>query len=568
VSRIEYDVVLVGASPSNLTLAFRLVEKATGPLRIAVLEKAKDIGGHLLSGAVSNPRVIQKLFPDWKESDFPIEGICNESFVSFLGKERWEDVPRPFMPPAFVKEGYAILSIADMAAYMATKITEKATEKEGAVVDFYPGFPARSVIFDGDKVVGVKVDDTGDDDKDNLYGKVTVFGDKGFISREIISKFNLRKGAQTWAVGVKEVWETTESYEGKVWHTAGYPLNAGHLGGGFIYGCKNNRLIVGMVMALDYADPNIEPPQVLQSLKKHPRVQEMLKGGKLVKYGASVLPEGGYYALPEKFAVDGAMLVGDALGTLDVYGFSGVDKAMETGYQAAEVITDALAKGDCSASGLASFKTKVMNSFVGKELYKSRYFRKAFHSYPNVLEKFFPDVSEHVDAGRGVVGAAIAFGVANPFTALGMLGAGKMINMPSGDTPFNYKPDRSFINPKYKGPRRPAAEGYDNTTVFSTADIVFYAHTHYDEENKHIDEFSKETCFSCIADYDRSGNRPPCVGDCTAEVHEILDVNGKRTHHMALENCVQCTTCEIVCPKENLRVNAALHGNGADFSGM
>ncbi len=564
--RIEYDVALVGASPSNLTLAYRMVELATGPLRIAVLEKAKEVGGHLLSGAVSNPRVLKKLFPDWDNSDFPLEGICKKSYLTIVGPTGWADVPQLVMPPHFDKRGYAILNISDMAAYIAGKIAEKAGEKEGVVVDFYPGFPARSILFDGDTVIGVKVDDTGDETADNLYAKVTVFGDKGFVSRDLVGKLNLRQNPQAWAVGVKEVWETKESHEGQVWHTAGYPLEKGHLGGGFIYGCKNNKLIVGMVMALDHENPNIRPPIALQNLKKNPVIQEMIKGGKLLKYGASVLPEGGYYSLPKKFAVSGAVLVGDALGTLDVKRFSGVDKAMESGYIAAEVITGALFKGDTSEAGLAGFQEKLMNSFVGKELYDSRYFKRTFQEHPELLNNVIPTLVNHVESGRGVITASVAYGLADPIGGLKLLGAKTMMDNPSEIGPTKYNEDRTHINKSYSSVPLEPAEDYDEDTIHTAADIVFYAHTHYGEENKHIDEFDSSVCGQCVEEYE--GRDTPCVGDCTAEVHQILEKEGKRTHAMALENCVQCTTCEIVCPKTNLRVNAALHGYGPDFSGM
>lgn len=566
-AKIEYDVILVGASPSNLSLALRLVELADAPARIAILEKGKSVGAHLLSGAVSNPRVIKKLFPDWDKGEFPLAGICKNSYLSVVGAKRWENVPSMFTPPYFKKEGYAILSIADMASYMADKLSERAKAKEGVALDIYPGFPARSILFDGDRVVGVKVDDTGDASADNLYGKVTVFGDKGFVSRDLVSKFNLRKNGQTYAVGVKEVWETAKSYEGEVWHTVGYPSPPGQLGGGFVYGLKNNQLVIGMVMGLDFPDPNQRPPQVLQDFKKHPHMQEMLKGGKLLKYGASILPEGGYYSLPEKFAVDGAMMVGDALGTLDVKRFSGVDKAMESGYVAAETIWGALKKGDTSAGGLASFQKNLMDGWVGKELYDSRYFRKAFHDYPDLLASFMPALTQGVDGGSGVIVSGMMAGLYNPFGSLKLLGARSLIENPSGDTPVVYAQDRSHIRIGHKVEKK-TAEGYDDKTVYSTADVVFYSHTHYDEDSHHIDEFNADTCVRCIKEYGGAGQDTPCVGDCTAEVHQTLIKDGRGYHAMALENCVQCTTCEIVCPYTNLRVNAAPHGYGPDFSGM
>jgi len=565
--KIEYDVLLVGAGPANLTLAHRLVDLADKPIRIAILDKAKEVGGHLLSGAASNPRVLKKLFPDWDKGEIPIQGVCTESHLSIIGKRRWENVPSMLVPPYFKKEGYAILNISDLAAAMITKITEKAEAKEGVIVDVYPGFPAQEIVYDGDRVAGVKVDNTDSDLTDICFAKVTVFGDKGFVSRDLVSRFNLRKNPQIYSVGVKEVWETSKSYEGKIWHTLGYPLSPGHLGGGFIYGCKDNRLIIGMVMGLDAANPNIQPPQVLQDLKKHPYVQEMIRGGSLVKYGAAILPEGGLYSMPEKFAVDGAMMVGDALGAMDVKRFSGVDKAMESGYVAGEVIWDAYVKNDFSASALSDYQRRLMDGWVGAELKDTRYFRKAFTDYPDILSTFIPRLVKQIDSGKSVIFSGLQAGLADPFGSLRLLGARKMIENPSGKEPVVYKEDRRHIVASHKITEQ-ETEVFDPGTIYSTADVVFYAHTHYEEDNKHIDEFDAKVCLECIEQYDTAGKDTPCVGDCTAEVHQTLGQNGDRRHAMALENCVQCTTCEIVCPYENLRVRAALHGYGPDFSGM
>jgi len=560
-------VSLIGASPSNLALAHRLVELASRPVRIAIFEKAKQIGGHLLSGAVSNPRVIKKLFPDWDKGDFPLQGICSDSYLSMVGVRRWENVPGMLTPSYFKKEGYAILSISDMAAYMAGELQKRAADKDGVIVDMFPGFAAQSIVFEGDRVVGVKVDDSGDGVRDVCHAKVTVFGDKGFVSRDLVSKYNLRKNPQVYSVGVKEVWRTEKSFEGKVWHILGYPLAPGHLGGGFIYGCKNNHLVIGMVMSCDSANPNMRPPQVLQDLKKHPYVQEMIRGGNLLKYGASILPEGGYYSLPDKFAVDGAMLVGDALGTLDVKRFSGVDKAMESGYVAASSVWEAIEKNDFTQGTLNSFQPRLMGGWVGEELGDARYFKRVFDDYPEILGKVIPDMVKSVDSGKGPVWAGAQFGLSDPIGSLRLLGARKMMERPSDKGPAIYKPDRTHINPNYSAART-LPEGFDQSVVYSTADVVFYAHTHYEDDNNHIEEFDANVCVDCIEKFDATGKDTPCVGDCTAEVHQTLEIDGKRRHTMALENCVQCTTCEIVCPFENLRVKAALHGYGPDFSGM
>ncbi len=189
-NKIEYDVLLVGGSLSNLTLAYRLIELTNSPVRIALIEKGIHIGTHLISGALSNPRVIKKLFPDWETGGFPIEGICKESFLSIAGVKGWTDVPSDLTPPYFKKEGYAILSISEVARFMTAKIKEKADAKPGVVIDIYPGFAGKEIIYDGSRVAGVRVDETGTPTEDICYAKVVVFGDKGFLSNDLIQKFN------------------------------------------------------------------------------------------------------------------------------------------------------------------------------------------------------------------------------------------------------------------------------------------------------------------------------------------------------------------------------------------
>ncbi|HJM82562.1 MAG TPA: 4Fe-4S dicluster domain-containing protein [Nitrospinota bacterium] len=565
---IKYDVVLVGAGPANLTLAYRLLQLAKKPIKIAIFEKGKAVGSHLLSGAVSNPRVISKLFPNWMNSDFPLQGIVQESNLSLVSARRWENLPSFATPPYFKKEGYAILNLSDLATYMVRQIKELEQGKDGAIVDVFPGFAATSIIYDGNRVIGVRVDDTGDDESDICYGNVISFGDKGFLSREIVTKFNLSNNPQIYSVGVKEVWETNESYEGKVWHTIGYPMEPGHFGGGFIYGCKNNKLAIGMVLSCAFQNPNIEPPQILQELKKHHYVQDMIRGGKLIKYGAAILPEGGYYSMPEKFAVDGAILLGDACGTLDVKRFSGVDKAMESGYQAAESVLKALEDGDFSGTALGLFQENLMNGWVGQEIRNSRYFRQAFVDYPELNKKVIPGIIDSINAGKAPWYAVMKMGIKDPFGSLELLNAKKMIENPSDKGPVVYEEDRLSVSKGFKKAEKESPVGFDHSLLYSTADVVFYANTHYEEDNNHIDELDANVCANCIKEYDAAGYKTPCVGDCTADVHQTLDNGDYRYHSMALENCVQCRTCEIVCPNSNLRVNAAMHGYGPDFSGM
>lgn len=574
-NKIEYDILLIGGSPSNLALAHHLLDlaKASGvSFSMALLEKGKEFGAHIISGAVSNPRVLRRLFPDFETSDFPLEGICTESHFSVLGTQSKWDVPSALLPDGLKKEGYAILTLSHVVYWMANKLQEKAAELPNVTLDIFPGFSAHQIVFEGDQVVGVQVvaEATGNPDEDNIYGKVTCFGDKGFLSRDLIDKFKLRDNPQIWSVGVKEVWQLPESkdYSGKVWHTMGYPLVDGTFGGGFVYGMKDHKLTIGLIASLDSPNPNINPQQRLQDYKKHPWIQEMIKDGKLLKYGAAVLPEGGYYSLPKKFAVHGALLLGDALGVLDVSALNGIANGMESGWQAAEVLHEAVKAQDFSEAKLSTYKDRFMNTEAGKELKQGRYFRYAWQENPRLLNNYLPKVLEGIDGSNAYMGL-ISVGLSNnPFQALGDAVRLKKL-MDGGDIgPIHYKPDYQHIVPDFKAPTVRTGNGFVKETIYSRPDAVFFANTRYHEHNRHIDEFNADTCVSCITRYDKLGKDTPCVADCTAEVHRIDEIAGLRKHGMSLENCVQCRTCEIVCPEVNLRVRPTEEGSGPDFMGL
>ena len=575
--RIEYDVLLVGGSPSNFALAHHLVDlaKASGAsFTMAIIEKGKEFGAHIVSGAVSKPHVIEKLFPNYKEAGFPVEATCTESHFSVLGEKNKWDVPGLLVPPGMKKEGYLVLSLSHVVFWMANKLTEKLSDAPNITVDLFPGFAAHQVVYDGEKVAGVQVveQSTGSPDEDNIYAKVTCFGDKGFISRDIVDKFKLRENPQIWSVGVKEVWQLadgTPSVEGKVWHTLGFPVVDGTFGGGFVYGMKDNKLIIGMVISLDSENPNINPQQRLQDYKKHPWIQSMIKDGKLLKYGAATLPEGGYYSLPSQFTVDGAILLGDALGVLDISQLAGIDKSMECGYQAAEVLHNCIQNGDFSHAQLQGYQDRVMNSHVGKTLKAGRYFRYAWQENPRLLKEYLPKVLNGIDNSSAWAGLISVGLTGNPFQAIA--DAVRLKGLMDGVLdigPVRYKPDYQHIIADFKAPKPFQGNGYQKETIYSRPDAVFFAGTKYHEGNLHIDEFNADTCLSCISKYDALSKDTPCVSDCTAEVHRVDVVSGARRHGMSLENCVQCRTCEIVCPEVNLRVKPTSEGSGPDFMGL
>ena len=571
--KIQYDIVIVGGSPSGFALAHRLVDlaaKSNVKFSMAIIEKGKEFGSHIVSGAVSNLRVIKKLFPDYKSSNFPMEGICTESYFSVLGNKKKWDVPRFVLPEGLKKEDCAILTLSHVVFWMYSRLKEKLVSIPNVQVDFFPGFSVHQIIFEGDKVSAVQVSEKEGGENNTVYAKVFCFGDKGFISRDIIDKFKLRENPQIWSVGVKEVWQLPSSVNlsGKVWHTMGFPLTDGSFGGGFVYGMKDNKVTIGMVISLDSENPNINPQQRLQDYKKHPWIQEIIKDGKLLKYGAAVLPEGGYYSLPKKFAVDGAILLGDALGVLDIERLSGIDKAMESGYQAAEVLHECILKNDFSENELSSYKEKLMNTFVGKELKGGRYFRYAWQENPGLINKYLFKLMDYIDNLNPYLGLlAVAFS-SNPFKVLRDSIRLKLLMNGKEIGPVKYKNDYEHIVPSFTKLKELKLESFVKETVYSRADAVFYAKTKYHESNKHIDEFKADTCVSCIRTYDRLKKDTPCVSDCTAEVHRIDIKDTVRVHGMSLENCIQCRTCEIVCPEVNLRVRPTAEGSGPDFMGL
>jgi len=569
-TRIEYDVLLVGGSPSNLTLAYRLLElaKQSGKeLSLCILEKGKEFGSHVMSGAVSNPHVLQKIWPNYKELGFPIEAVCNDSNFSVLGVQKKWDMPSFAYPKSLDKTGYLVLTLSYVTGWMAMQVQEKAKEVPNVTVDLFTGFAAHKVVFEDGRVAGVAVTENPKSEEDYVYGKFTAFGDKGFISRDVIDHYKLRDCPQIWSVGVKEVWQCSESYEGKVWHTLGWPLLDGTFGGGFVYGMKDNKLTIGMVISLDSHDPNMNPQQKLQEYKKHPWIQAMLKGGKLLKYGAALLPEGGYYSLPKKFAVPGALLLGDALGVLDVKHLAGIDRSMECGYVAAEVLHDALVKGDFSEAALAPYQERLTNSFVVKESFNDRYFRWAFIENPRLLGDYVPTIAKSIDSSSPFVGM-LQIGLKNPFRAIGDgIRSLSLIEGKIDIGPIKYKPDYQHIIPEFVTPKYDEPP-YDKSTIYSRPDAVFYASTKYHEGNQHIDEYNADVCIKCIGKYESLGKTTPCVAVCTAEVHRIDVIADVRRHGMSLENCIHCRTCEIVCPEVNLRVKPTEQGSGPDFMGL
>jgi len=571
---LHYDLLLVGGGTANLVLAHHLLDLAKNsgvPISIAIAEKAPQFGGHIVSGAVTKPYVLAKLFPELdvhSGEEFPIEAVVTQSHLSVLGASGKWDIPDYFVPQGFKKQGSIIVTLSHVVRWLAEKLEAKAREIPNVTLDLFPGFAVHEILYEGDRVIGCRLSNTGVLIEDAIFADYTCFGDKGFISKDLIAKFNLRDTPQLWSVGVKEVWQIAADCAGQVWHTIGYPVLDGTFSGGFIYGLKDNRLAVGLILGLDSRNPNLNPQQRLQEYKAHPWVQSLLEGGTLLKYGAAVIPEGGYYSLPKRFNVNGALLLGDALGVVDVGSLSGVDKAMETGYIAAELLHTAFATKDFTV--MDQYQERVMQSSVGSALYASRYLREAFLENSRLLEEYLPTVCSYVDKGHPWFGS-LRLGLENPIQrSHEVFRAYSLVTGKTNETkPVSYSECHAVIQadfrPKHSQPiPRPEVA----PTFYSRPDAVFYANPRYVEQPQHIVEFNAETCTACIQRYEQLGRTTPCIADCTAEVHHWHLKDGMKLHSMALENCIQCRTCEIVCPEVNLRVNPSYEGSGPDFYGL
>jgi len=582
--KITYDLVLVGGSPSNLSLAHRLCDlmkdHPSMHLSVAILEKAESFGGHIVSGAVVTKSIFDKVFPNHIADNMPIEAICDESHFSILGYKKKFDMPASLtraLLPEFVKEGYYILTLSNVVEWMANTLQTKSKDIPNITIDMFNGFPATKVIFEDNKVVGVKVSNTGDELEDNIYGSVFCFADKGFVSKDVINHFGLQKNPQLWSVGVKETWKLADnvpSMKGKVFHTLGYPTLDGTLGGGFVYGLDNKKLTIGLVISLDSHNPNIHPQKQLQEYKKHPWLQKILKGGELLHYGAAVLPEGGQASLPSAFQANGALLLGDALGLLDMKALAGVDKAMESGYIAAEVLIDAFKNRDFSAEFLSAYQEELEHSPYMDKYKANRHFRNAFLKNQRILENYLPKMISSIDFCSNPIPGMLQIGLMDPLGSIGAAYSAYLhINAPDEiKSATVYKPGYQSLTAEFSSElaaRLNAKVDYNKNTVYSREDAVFYAHTKYEEHPEHIDEFSADTCLKCIKKYEAVNLDVPCVSDCTAEVHRLdISATGVKAHGMSLENCVQCRTCELICPEQNLRVNAAYAAGGPDFRGL
>ncbi|CAN5794287.1 electron transfer flavoprotein-ubiquinone oxidoreductase [soil metagenome] len=386
---IEMDVVIIGAGPAGLACAIELARLARQhrgsegegtDLDIAVLEKAGALGEHSLSGSVVNPRAFRELFPDLNPSDFPFRQPVAGEAVYFLSEGRAQRIPTP---PTMHNAGYYTGSICEVVRWLGTRAEEMG-------VNIFAGFPADALLAEGSTVRGVRTTPSGLDrdrrptgdyaEPTDLTAKVTVIaeGTRGLLGQgwrewQRVASPN----PQIFALGVKEVWETSRPLD-TVIHTLGWPLPNDAFGGSFMYPLGRNQLALGIVVGLDYHDASLDVHELLQRMKLHPLFRPYLEGGQLLEWGAKTIPEGGFYALPERRSGDGVLLVGDAVGFVDVPSLKGIHYAMQSGIYAARAAFAALQAGDTSAARLADYDRMVDESYIVADMYRTRNMRLAF----------------------------------------------------------------------------------------------------------------------------------------------------------------------------------------------
>jgi len=549
---LDVDVLIVGGGPGGLSAALRLaqLQKAQGgePLAIAVLEKARETGAHMLSGALLDPSALRELVPDFEQRGAPLATPVHDDRVYFLTRSR--SLKFPITPPPMKNHGNFIISLNRFARWLASLV-----EAEG--IDLFTGFAGTDVLYDGDRVVGVRTGDRGIDRHGNrkpqyepgvdIRAKVTIFADgvRGNLTKALVRRLGLDEGRspQLYAIGIKELWEVPKDRvpAGTVIHTMGYPLKFEEFGGSFIYAMPDGLLSVGFVSGLDYRDPMFDPHAVFQRFKQHPLVNGLLDGGQMVRYGAKALPEGGWHAIPRTFT-DGALIVGDAAGYLNSLRLKGVHLAMKTGMLAAEAAFHAIRAGDTSAASLARYESLVNDSAVRRELYPVR----------NVHQSF----SYGLLAGMA-------------YSGLSLLTGGWWIRDPM---PSHAGYERLRTRAAYYSGQPPAPDAavdpvrIDRRLTFDRLTGVHYSGTrHAEDQPSHLIVHDTDICRTrCREEY---GN--PCTRFCPAHVYEMVDGgDGVRTLQINASNCVHCKTCDIMDPYQIIDWVPPEGGGGPQYEGM
>ncbi|WP_375122515.1 electron transfer flavoprotein-ubiquinone oxidoreductase [Pseudomonas sp. LW8] len=549
---MEFDVVIVGAGPAGLSAACRLKQKAADAgkeISVCVVEKGSEVGAHILSGAVFEPRALNELFPDWKELGAPLNTpVTRDDIFVLKNADSAQKIPDFFVPKTMHNEGNYIISLGNLCRWLAQ-------QAENLGVEIYPGFAAQEALIDENGVVrGIITGDLGVDregnPKEGLYtpgmelrGKYTLFaeGCRGHIGKQLIKRYNLDSDAdvQHYGIGLKEIWEIdpAKHQPGLVVHTAGWPLDimgTENTGGSFLYHLENNQVVVGLIVDLSYSNTYLSPFDEFQRLKHHPVLKQYLEGGKRVSYGARAIAKGGLNSLP-KMVFKGGALIGCDLGTLNFAKIKGSHTAMKSGMLAAESVADALfAEQDCTVE-LTTYVDAFKNSWLHEELFASRNFGPAIHKYGAIIGGGFNWLDQNIFGGK------------LPFTLR--------------DTKPDYACLKLAADCKKIDYPKP-----DGKLSFDKLSSVFISGTNHEEE---------QPCHLRLTDpsIPISKNLPlydePAQRYCPAGVYEVITKeDGEKRFQINAQNCVHCKTCDIKDPAQNITWVAPEGAGGPTYPNM
>ena len=542
--KMNYDLVIVGAGPSGLSAAInfkKLCKKNGKDLSVCVVEKGSEVGAHILSGAILEPRALNELFEDWKtDEDCPVKVQVKKESLKFLTETNSYKIPGIFTPSVMHNKGNFIISLGNFCKWLAKKA-------EDLGVEIYPGFSASELLIENDKLNGIITGDLGLDKNGErgpnfepgieIHSKYTLFaeGCRGHLGKRLINQFNLRQNSQhqTYGIGLKELWEVKpeNSNPGEVFHSIGWPLDNETYGGSFLYHLDKNLVSFGFVIGLDYKNPHLSPYDEFQRFKLHPKIKNIFEGGRRISYGARALNEGGFQSLP-KLSFPGGAILGCDAGTLNTPKIKGTHTAMKSGMIASDLVFKELISNSRNDE-ISNLNKSFMNSWAGQELKNARNVRPSF-KYGLKIGMMLSGIDQIIFRGKA------------PWT---------LKHAEEDHLALKKKDEAKII--KYPKP--------DGKITFDRLTNVSFTST-YHEENQpcHLKLNDEKLAISNnLLLYDSPEQRY-----CPAGVYEILYDSGSPKLNINSQNCIHCKTCDIKDPLQNINWITPEGGGGPNYTNM